>query len=60
MKLELTRDALEIIPESVPDEIYIETVLGLLHNDDSIPLIRRGFAVDGQVMLKLEARRSQP
>lgn len=57
MKLELQRDCLQIIPETVPDEIYIEYILGLTQHGESVPLTRVGFQSNGHVLLRLEARK---
>ena len=40
MKLRVTRYSLQIIPETETDEAYLETVLHLEHEGDSVKLIR--------------------
>ncbi len=58
MKLDINRDGIDIIPETIQDEIYVESVLGLTQDGDSIPLRRVGIQHDGETLLKLEARRA--
>jgi hypothetical protein len=58
MRLELHRDHLAIIPESTPDELYIENVLGLVNDGDSIPLTLVALHTDGTAIVRLEARRA--
>ncbi len=40
MKLKVHRHWLQIIPENETDEAYIEEVLGLRNDKDSVPLVR--------------------
>jgi hypothetical protein len=40
MKLTVNKLGLVIRPESPQDEVYLESVLGLKHEGDSIPLVR--------------------
>ncbi|HZP46279.1 MAG TPA: hypothetical protein VFB15_11580 [Candidatus Binataceae bacterium] len=57
MRLEIYRDHLAIIPESTPDELYIENVLGLTQDGDSTPLTLVALQADGgMTMVRLEAR----
>ena len=41
MKLIINRYTLQIVPESDLDSAYLETVMGLKHEGDSVPLTRR-------------------
>lgn len=41
MKIEMNRDSLLILPESVAEEIYIEEVLGLKMEGNTCSVIRR-------------------
>lgn len=41
MKLEVERFRLRIIPESALDEAYLEEVLCLMKDGDSVPMVRR-------------------
>lgn len=56
MRMELTRDGIEIVPETLPDELYIERVLGLARNGQSIHLRRVGIkSGDREFVAKLVA-----
>lgn len=41
MKLIVNRYSLDIVPESPIEEAYLETVLGLKRQGDSVPLVRQ-------------------
>ena len=41
MKLNIERYSLNIIPEDIKDEVFIEEVLGLKEGGDTIPLRRK-------------------
>jgi hypothetical protein len=57
VKLLLDRAGLDIVPESVPDEMYIEHVLGLTRDGASIPLTLLAFRSNGYTVLKLRAEK---
>lgn len=40
MKIVMNRHSLEIVPEGLTDEIYLEYVLGLEKGGDRVPLVR--------------------
>lgn len=40
MKLNIERYSLQIIPETPVDEAWLEEVLGLMKEGDSVPLVR--------------------
>lgn len=40
MKIVMNRHSLEIVPEGLTDEIYLEHVLGLEKGGDRVPLVR--------------------
>ncbi len=57
MRLETHRDHIAIVPEGIPDEVYIEQVLGLHQDGDSTPLTLVALQADGgMTMVRLEAR----
>ncbi len=41
MKLQISRYSLSVIPETPQDEAYMEEVLCLMRDGDSVPLVRR-------------------
>ena len=54
MELEVTEKGIRIKPENVQDQAYIQHVLGLRKNGDSIPLVC--FAThDGRFIIDLTA-----
>jgi hypothetical protein len=54
MELEVTAKRIRIKPENIQDQVYIQHVLGLRKNGDSIPLVC--FATcDGKFILDLTA-----
>ena len=56
MRIELTPQSLNLLPESGDDQFFIEQVLGLRHHLDSIPLKRISVDTDGGAVLMLQAR----
>jgi hypothetical protein len=55
MTIELSRNGIDIIPENVADEVYIEQVLGLVNDGDAVPLVRISIPVDGHAIVSLHA-----
>lgn len=59
MKFTIDRDRIMVTPETKQDEAYIEDTLGLLHDGESVQLIRRNAMGLGCIAY-LEARKSFP
>ena len=55
MKLEATTHALEILPETAQDQIYIECLLGLQHVDDQCECTLKlgGLPTNGGRIIKI-------
>jgi hypothetical protein len=51
MRLELRRKSIEVHPKSIADELYIEQVLGLARNGDSIALTRLSIDAGASLIL---------